>query len=167
MSNHIAAIHVLKSQCRMSDDDYRAVLIALTGEDSCKRMSAAQQVQVRTHLQKLAVQLGVAKPAPAPQAGTAQFTRRRIPAKRSSSDEQDERWAKARTLWAQLAKAGAVQVDTDAALLAYAKRQTKMDAWRFMNSYQINSVVESLKMWLGRCQARLPSTANVQAQARA
>jgi phage gp16-like protein len=159
--NHIAAIHVLKSQCKLVEDDYRALLIALTGLDSCKRMSPAQLAAVRTHLQNLAVKLGVAKPAPAPQAGTAQFTRRRIPAKRSSSDAQDERWAKARTLWSQLARAGAVRVDSDAALLAYVKRQTKMDAWRFLNSYQINSVVESLKMWAARLGVGVPAVAGV------
>lgn len=151
--NHIAAIHVLKSQCKLSDDDYRALLVALTGKDSSKQMSPAQQSMVRTHMQKLAVQLGVAKPAPAQQPGTLQFTRRRIPAKRSSCDEMDERWAKARTLWTQLAKAGAVKVDTDAALMAYVKRQTQMEAWRFLNGFQINSVIESLKRWLARSQA--------------
>lgn len=148
--NHIAAIHVLKSQCKLVDDDYRALLIALTGVDSCKQMSPAQLVVVRTHLQKLAVRLGVAKPAPAVQPGTAQFTRRRIPAKRSTSDDADERWGKARTLWGALARAGAVKVDSDAALLAYVKRQTKMEAWRFLNGYQINGVIESLKKWCAR-----------------
>lgn len=151
--NHIAAIHVLKGQCQMSDADYRALLIQLTGKSSSKDMTAGQQAAVRTHLQNLAVRLGVAKPAPAATPGAAQFTRRRIPAKRSSSDEQDERWAKARTLWSQLARAAAARVDSDAALLAYVKRQTKMEAWRFLNGYQINVVIESLKEWLKRSEA--------------
>ena len=147
--NHIATIHVLKAQCKLSDEDYRALLVQLTGKDSCKAMHATQLAQVRTHLDNLAVRLGVAtaKPAFVP---NPKFTRQRAAGKRSDSDAQDERWAKARTLWAQLAAAGKVQADTDAALLAYVKRQTQLEAWRFLNGYQINMVVESLKRWLAR-----------------
>lgn len=157
MSKHIAAIHVLKSQCKLVEGDYRALLVELVGKDSCSLMSEAQLIRVRTHLQNLAVRLGVAKPSPAAQPGTAQFTRRRIPAKRSTSDDADERWGKARTLWGALARAGAVKVDSDAALLAYVKRQTKMEAWRFLNGYQINGVIESLKKWCARIGVGVPA----------
>ncbi len=157
MSKHIAAIHVLKSQCKLVESDYRALLVELVGKDSCSLMSEAQLVRVRTHLQNLAVRLGVAKPAAPVQPGTAQFTRRRIAPKRSTSDDQDERWGKARTLWSQLARAGAVRVDSDAALMAYVKRQTKTEAWRFLNGYQINGVIESLKKWCARLGVGVPA----------
>jgi phage gp16-like protein len=156
--NHIAAIHVLKAQCKLSEDDYRALLVSLTGKDSCKAMHATQLAQVRSHLDNLAVRLGVAtaKPAFVP---NPQFTRQRAAGKRSGSDAQDERWAKARTLWAQLAQAGKVQADTDAALLAYVKRQTQLEAWRFLNGYQINMVIESLKRWLARVDVKVNEAA--------
>jgi hypothetical protein len=154
--NHIAAIHTLKSLCKMSDPDYRALLRTLTispvhpqGIDSSKAMSLVQQAFVRAHMDKLVVRMGVAqaKPAFVP---NPKFTRQRAVGKRSDSDAADERWAKARTLWTQLAQAGKVQVDTDAALLAYVKRQTQLEAWRFLNGYQINMVIESLKRWAAR-----------------
>jgi phage gp16-like protein len=53
--------------------------------------------------------------------------------------------AKARALWAALASAGQVRTDTDAALMAYVKRQTHVDHWRFLNGHQVNSVIEALK----------------------
>ena len=59
----------------------------------------------------------------------------------------DERWGKARALWSRLAQAGVVKLDTDAALNAYVQRQTKVEVWRFLNGYQINTVIESLKAW--------------------
>jgi phage gp16-like protein len=147
--NHIAAIHVLKAQCKLSEADYRALLVELTGKDSCKAMHATQLAQVRSHLDNLAVRLGVATPKPA-FVPNPKFTRQRAVGKRSDSDASDERWLKARTLWAQLAQVGKVSVDTDAALLAYVKRQTQLEAWRFLNGYQINMIVESLKRWLAR-----------------
>lgn len=43
-----------------------------------------------------------------------------------------------------------VKVNTDAALTKYVLRQTKVEAWRFLNGYQINTVIESLKTWCTR-----------------
>ena len=69
---------------------------------------------------------------------------------RSANDAQDGRWRKARALWTLLAQAGVVKVNTDAALTKYVLRQTKVEAWRFLNGYQINTVIESLKTWCTR-----------------
>jgi phage gp16-like protein len=147
--NHIAAIHTLKTKMKMPEGDYRALLQGLTGKDTCKTMNPVELAKVRQHFDNLAVRMGAvaAKPAFVP---NPKFTRQRAVGKRSDSDAADERWAKARTLWAQLAQAGKVQMDTDAALLAYVKRQTQLEAWRFLNGYQINMVIESLKRWAAR-----------------
>ncbi len=147
--NHIKAIHTLKTKLKMADGDYRALLQGLTGKDSCKNMNPVELAKVRSHFDNLAVRMGVvaAKPAFVP---NPKFTRQRAVGKRSDSDAADDRWAKARTLWTQLAQAGKVQVDTDTALLAYVKRQTQLEAWRFLNGHQINMVVESLKRWVAR-----------------
>jgi phage gp16-like protein len=133
----------------MVDGDYRALLNELTGKDSCTKMNAVELAKVRAHFDKLAVTMGVtqAKPAFVP---NPKFTRTRAAVQRSDSDAGDDRWALARTLWAKLALAGKVKADTDAALLVYVKRQTQVDAWRFLNGYQINMVIESLKRWLAR-----------------
>ena len=156
--NHLAAIHVIRTQLKLTDDDYRYQLKVATtssalpaGKDSCKAMTATELAKARAHFDRMALASGVvAKPKAA---GAATYTAKRAAGKRSSDDAQDVRWGKARALWAALAVAGAVQADTDAALLAYVKRQTKLDAWRFLNGYQINTVLESLKRWLARVQA--------------
>jgi hypothetical protein len=44
----------------------------------------------------------------------------------------------------------AVQADSDEALLAWVQRQHRVAAWRWLNTYQINGVVESLKKWCRR-----------------
>ena len=50
----IRAIHTLKGKLGLSEDDYRALLMNLTGVASSKDMSAAQRQQVRSHMQSLA-----------------------------------------------------------------------------------------------------------------
>ena len=52
MANHTAAIHVLKSKLQLQDDDYRALLVQLTGKASSKGMTATEQTQVRDHMQR-------------------------------------------------------------------------------------------------------------------
>jgi Protein of unknown function (DUF1018) len=45
-----------------------------------------------------------------------------------------------------------VHTNTDAALMAYVKRQTRVEHWRFLNGYQINAVIEALKAWQNRLE---------------
>ena len=54
-----------------------------------------------------------------------------------------------------MAQAGEVRTNTDAALTAYVKRQTSMEAWRFLNGHQINTVIESLKRWCRRANVEM------------
>lgn len=130
--NHLAAIHIAFKALGLSKEDACALKLTLVGVASAKDMTAQQRKRLLAHLSRL--QTGV-QPA------------KRPPVLRSVDDALDARWLKARALWAQLAAAGLVHTDTDAALLAYVKRQTHVDAWRFLNGYQINAVIESLKRW--------------------
>jgi len=140
-TNHIAAIHALKAKLRLTDDDYRALLRQLTGQDSSKSCTQQQRWQVRQHMQRLAERMGLAQPV---------YTAKRPRLQRSIGDGGDGRWSKARALWGSLARAGVVRADTDAALMAYVRRQTRVSHWRFANSAQINAVIESLKLWCAR-----------------
>jgi hypothetical protein len=103
-------------------------------------MSALQRKQYLAHLSGLQERAGLIAPRP----------NKRPYVQRSADDSQDERWGKARALWHALAQAGAVRIDTDAALQAYVKRQTKLEHWRFLNGYQVNGVIEALKKWCKR-----------------
>ena len=140
MTNHVAAIHVLKGKLRLSDDDYRELLIQLTGHSSSKAMTQAQRRTVREHLQRLAARMGIEQPAtrqrPLPD---AQFAK----AKAAASPRERKVWA----LWHQLHRDGLVDNPTAAALNAWVKRQVGVDALRFCTGPQLDTLIEALKAW--------------------
>lgn len=143
----LAAIHIAQKDLGMTTEDAQALKLQLVGKSSAADMTVAQRRIVLSHLSGLQAQAkGETKPA---------YTGQRRDLERSISDDKDERWGKARALWSLLAQAGAVKVDTDAALRAYVKRQTSIEAWRFLNTHQVNSVIESLKLWCRRANVEI------------
>lgn len=141
-NNDLAAIHIAQKALGLSKEDAQALKLGITGKASAADMTVPQRRMVLAHLSTLqAIKAGKPKPA---------YTGQRRSLERATDDDQDNRWGKARALWALLAKAGAVKVDTDAALTSYVKRQTGLEAWRFLNHHQINTVIESLKRWCDR-----------------
>ena len=138
---HLAAMHMAQKALGLSADDASALKLAVTGKASAADMTDAQRRKYLAHLSGLQARVAVAAgQQPAWQA-------QRKPAQRAAADDQDDRWHKARALWAALARAGHVRTDTDDALTAYVKRQTGIDAWRFLNGHQINTVIEAIKRW--------------------
>lgn len=143
----LAAIHIAQKALGMSKEDAEALKLGITGKASAADMTVPQRRMVLAHLSRLqAIANGKPKPA---------YTGQRRSLERSTGDGQDDRWGKARALWALLAQAGEVKHDTDAALTAYVKRQTGIEAWRFLNGHQINTVIESLKRWCRRAKVEL------------
>lgn len=144
VKNHLAAIHIAHKALGLSADDAVALKLSVTGVASAGDMTTQQRKRYLAHLADLqaraALQRGD-KPA---------YTPKRPPLHRTIDDDQDERWHKARALWAALATAGVVHTNTDAALMAYVQRQAKVTHWRFLNSYQVNNVIEALKRWCVR-----------------
>jgi len=124
----------------LSAEDATFVKMQVTGVASSAAMSAGQRAKYLAHLSSLQQNAGLIAPRP----------QQRPPLYRTVDDDQDARWLKARALWHALAAAGVVRTNTDAALAAYVKRQTKLDAWRFLNGYQVNTVIEALKKWCVR-----------------
>lgn len=139
MPNHIAAIHVLKAKLGLSDDDYRALLLNLTGQRSSKLLTTAQQAVVRDHMQQLAVKLGLARPT---------RSRRNTFAQSSSSASPRERkvWA----LWNQLYRSGKLRDNSAPALNAWVKRTVGVDALRFATAPMLDTLIEALKAWDAR-----------------
>ena len=139
-TDHIKAIHVLKGKLSLSDDDYRALLIQLTGHSSSKAMTQAQRRTVREHLQRLAAHMGIEQPAtrqrPLPDAAFAK-------AKAAASPRERKVWA----LWHQLHRDGLVDNPSAAALNAWVKRQVGVDALRFCTGPQLDTLIEALKAW--------------------
>jgi phage gp16-like protein len=133
--NHIKAIHTLKSICQLTDADYRALLVQLTGKNSCKLMHATQLAKVRSHLDNLAVQLGLAKAKPA-------F----VQTKAAASPKERKVWA----MWNGLGREGKLDNASPQALQAWVMRQTQVSNLRFCSDAQLDSLINSLKLWAGR-----------------
>ena len=142
-TDHIKAIHVLKGKLSLSDDDYRALLIQLTGHSSSKAMTQPQRRTVREHLQRLAARMGIEQPAtrqrPLPDAQFAQ-------AKAAASPRERKVWA----LWNQLARDGVVHNPSATALNAWVERTVHVSALRFANDAQLDTLIEALKAWQQR-----------------
>lgn len=139
-TDHIRAIHVLKGKLSLSDDDYRALLIELTGHSSSKAMTQPQRRTVREHLQRLAARMGIEQPATRQRPlADAAFAK----AKAAASPRERKVWA----LWHQLHRDGLVDNPSAAALNAWVKRQVGVDALRFCTGPQLDTLIEALKAW--------------------
>ena len=141
-ANHIAAIHAIKARLQMSDDDYRALLLHLTGKSSSKTCNQAERRAVREHLARLADKLLLARPRRQPLSQEA-FAQRQ----QAASPRERKVWA----LWHQLARDGVVRSASAASLRAFVRRQTGgVDDLRFCNAPQLDAIIEALKDWQRR-----------------
>lgn len=140
----LAAVHIAQKALGLSADDAEALKLSVTGVASAGDMTMAQRRKYLAHLSQLQASKARARgdrPAHDPSRPAVQ---------RGQADAGDGRWGKARVLWQALACNGQVRTDTDAALMAYVKRQTGLEHWRFLNNAQVNTVIESLKRWCVR-----------------
>lgn len=138
----LAAIHMAQKKLHLSKEDASAVKFLITGKYSAAEMTDLERRQYLAHLSNQQARDAVA------QGSKPSYTPQRPPLQRSVDDDQDARWSKARALWSALAHAGVVRMDSDEALSAWVKRQTKVDSWRFLNTHQITDlVIEPLKLW--------------------
>lgn len=145
MANHTAAIHVLKSKLRLSDDDYRALLKNLTQKNSSKDLTDKERQAVRDHMQNLAERSGVAKPLRRRTTG-----RTFAQAKAEASPRERKVWA----LWHQLHRDGLVHDTSPAALNAWVQRTVHVSALAFATGAQLDTCIEALKAWQQRKEER-------------
>ena len=141
-TNHTAAIHVLKSKLRLSDDDYRALIKGLTLKTSSKDMTDAERQKVRDHMQGLAERMGVVQPS----------RRRPMPANRFAKSKADAspKERKVWALWHQLGRDGVVRDTSPQALNKWIERQIGVSALVFANGAQLDTLIEALKAWQQR-----------------
>lgn len=140
----LAAIHMAQKALGMTPEDATVLKAQVTGTASAGDMTALQRSRYLAHLSQLQAaseRSRGARPAHDPQ---------RPPVQRTIADPADARWSKARVLWQALAANGQVRSDTDGALMAYVRRQTGLEHWRFLNPHQVNAVIEALKRWCHR-----------------
>jgi len=128
--NALAQIHVAKRDLGLDDDTYRAMLVRVTGKDSAKAMSAAEHQDVIAECRRLGFN-GGSKPV---------------------GKRLDGPYArKLQALWISAWNLGLVDDRRDQAMLAFIKRQTKIEHTRFLRDpAEARKVVEALKAWIAR-----------------
>lgn len=144
MSNHLAAIHTIKAHLRLSDDDYRALLVQLTGQRSSKDLGERQREAVRNHLQALAVRMGVAQAQPS--RGRPYTAKTFVQKKAEAAPKERKVWA----LWHQLHRDGKISDNSPQALNAWVQRTVQVAALVWCNDAQLVTLIEALKRWVDR-----------------
>lgn len=133
-------IHVARRELAMDDDTYRAMLELVAGVRSSSDLDGAGRTKVLDHMKKKGFTVK-SKGASAGKAGDA------------AKQAADPQYRKIQALWSALARAGAVRVNTEAALRVYIKRITGVDSYIFCTNVQVTCIIETLKKWIDRVEA--------------
>lgn len=134
----MAAIHIARQRFSLDEETYRDLLIRLTGHRSAGELDAAGRRKVLDYFNRA----GFGRPAANPLEPIGSIVRRGLQGRPRPLH------GKALALWHSLAHLGEVTDPSDAALDAFVRRQTGVDAARFASAPQINRVIEALKDWL-------------------
>lgn len=129
----IAKIHVAKKQLAMNDDDYRAVLERVTGKTSSRDLPIAKLNDVLNEMKSLGFKTTTAT--------------KRIGTRKLADDPQAK---KIRAMWITLRDMGELKDPSEAALLSFVKRMTKVSAFEWLDSKQADTVIDALRGWITR-----------------
>ena len=130
-SKYIKLIHIAKTQLNLDDDTYRKLLLTVTKKNSTKDMTIWELEKVLDNLKSKGFKVKSSKKAG-----------------RITATEPIHQ--KIRSLWIELANAGAVKNRSEKAINAYVKRITGIEVMYWLNTKQAIIVIESLKGWLAR-----------------
>jgi len=130
-SKYIKLIHIAKTQLNLDDDTYRKLLLTVTKKNSTKDMTIWELEKVLDNLKSKGFKVKSSKKAG-----------------RITATEPIHQ--KIRSLWIELANAGAVKNRSEKAINAYVKRITGIEVMDWLNTKQAIIVIESLKGWLAR-----------------
>lgn len=132
----LAQIHVAKAQLGLDDETYRAMLWTVARVKSSADLDWAGRKKVIDHLKAKGFKIkSPSKPAKA------------APSRPMAQDPEAK---KIRALWIFLHELGAVHNPSEEALSAYVKRIAKVDALQWINGYQAETLIESMKKWAMR-----------------
>lgn len=120
----LAAIHIARKELGLTEDEYRALLVRVTGKNSSSVMSDTERGRVLEEFKRL---------------GWKKRTDRWRPPSR------DPQVRKVFALWGALARAGIVRNGSRAALRAFVKRMTGVEDPEWMDGDQAGTVIEALK----------------------
>lgn len=149
----IKLIHVARRDLGLDDATYRAVLREVAGVKSSTELDSRGRHKLLEHFKQKGFTVKSKAKATKPNASAS-----------AVNNAADPQYHKIRSLWSALHEAGAVRVNTEAALRIFIKRITGCDDYRFCNGQQVVTVIEALKKWLARSQNKTSPSAAVQDQ---
>lgn len=138
----IKLVHVARRDLKLDEDFYRNILLTKGGANSAGDMNAAQLQSVVDEFKRLGFKVA----NKAKSVGTVVVRARRTGVTTALAADAQSR--KARAMWLTLHAIGQVRDPSEAALLAYAKRQCKVDRLEWVQDTV--PLLESLKAWLLR-----------------
>lgn len=138
-NNQLAQIHIARAELGLDDDTYRSIIRMMSNgrTDSSAELDYAERRKLLEHFEARGW-----KNKPAKNAKTRPL----------ATDDQSKM---IRGLWIELFNLGAIANSSEAALAAFVKRQTGVNALQWLNSYQASQVIESLKKWVIRVERNL------------
>ena len=143
-ADQIKLIHVgfkqLEKAGQMTQDGYQAMLQSIANVSSSADMTNDQRAQVLAHLRRTG--FTPTKPASAGQK----------PDRKQADSPQA---SKLRALWLEMHDYGFVRNPAEAALAAYCKRQTRVEALQWLDNEQLEKCIEALKKWRHRDEKAL------------
>lgn len=146
----IRLIHVGKRDLQVDDDSYRAILRQVAGKASAADLTIPELDRVLQHMKRCGFKVRhKTTPARSPRPAL------------SRALAQDAQSTKIRALWLMLHELGAVKNPSEAALAAYVKRITKVEALQWIDGEQADQLIETLKKWAMRV---LPEAVRARAQ---
>lgn len=124
--NALAAIHVARKQLGLDEDTYRALALRVTGKSSASAMSEGERGRLLEEMRRQGFR----------------------PPKKSLEGPFAK---KLQALWIAAWNLGVTRDNSDAALLAFVKRQTHIDHTRFLLDGEVAAkAVDALKAWMTR-----------------
>jgi phage gp16-like protein len=130
----LALIHIARKQLNLDEDTYRAVLVAVTGKESCRTMDVTELNAVIQHFESKGF-----KPTGGKKKKLSPRTRHKPESLKTQID-------KIRALWIECYQLGVVKDRYEGALNAFVKRMTGIERVDWLKSgYDGNKVVEALK----------------------
>ena len=144
---YIQLIHIGKSQLKLNDENYRAVLMGSASKESCKDMSALELDKVLQRMKSMGF-----KP-----------TNKRVSSSKFSPKSRDKRQKsmldKLRQVWIEMSYAGYLKDGSEKALLNWSKNQVKrfnksiaIESLEWLRPWMLFSLIEQLKKWQKRCE---------------
>jgi phage gp16-like protein len=130
----IKLIHVARRDLAIDDDAWRDLLRRKFRVESSKDLGIVDLYRLIEHLKKFGFKI-------------RHKAAQRAPSRPLADDPQSK---KIRALWLSLHQTGAVRNSSEAALAAYVKRITGVDALQWLSSEQASRVIETLKQWVCR-----------------